>query len=75
MVFSLSYLYYPSTAQPQRQYVGWAQRTNKLSTSIVDRIMRIGQMQVLRLHAANRLNSSCKFDAKYLAAALSTMNE
>lgn len=62
-------------AQPQRQYVGWAQRTNKLSTSIVDRIMRIGQMQVLRLHAANRLNSSCKFDAKYLAAALSTMND
>ena len=61
--------------QPQRQYTGWIQRSNKFSNMIVDRIMRVGQMQVLRLHAANRLDSSCKFDAKYLAAALSTMNE
>ncbi|XP_042234662.1 WASH complex subunit 5-like isoform X2 [Homarus americanus] len=62
-------------AQPTRQYTGWTQRTSKLTTSMVDRIMRIGQMQILKLHAANRLNSSCKFDAKYLAAALRTMNE
>ncbi|XP_071514464.1 WASH complex subunit 5 isoform X1 [Panulirus ornatus] len=62
-------------AQPLRQYVGWIQRTSRLSAYVIDRIMRVGQMQVLRLHAANRLNSSCKFDAKYLAAALNTMNE
>nr|XP_045581537.1 WASH complex subunit 5-like [Procambarus clarkii]XP_045581547.1 WASH complex subunit 5-like [Procambarus clarkii]XP_045581556.1 WASH complex subunit 5-like [Procambarus clarkii] len=68
----------PSTqviVQPMRQYAGWIQRTSKLSASMLDRIMRVGQMQILRLHAANRLNASCKFDAKYLAAALSTMNE
>nr|XP_053642494.1 LOW QUALITY PROTEIN: WASH complex subunit 5-like [Cherax quadricarinatus] len=62
-------------AQPLRQYTGWVQRTSKLSASLTDRIMRVGQMQILRLHAANHLNSSCKFDAKYLAAALHTMNE
>lgn len=62
-------------AQPVRQYTGWAQRTTRLCTLIADHLMKVGQMQILRLHAASRLNSSCKFDAKYLAAALSTMNE
>lgn len=62
-------------AQPVRQYTGWAQRTAKLCTVMTDRLMKVGQMQILRLHAANRLNASCKFDAKYLAAALTTMNE
>ncbi|KAK3865433.1 hypothetical protein Pcinc_028961 [Petrolisthes cinctipes] len=60
--------------QPVRQYTGWIQRTNKLTMQVVERIMKVGQMQILRLHAANRLNSSCRFDAKYLAAALQTMN-
>ncbi|XP_068228667.1 WASH complex subunit 5 [Palaemon carinicauda] len=62
-------------SQPQRHYTGWTQRSSRLSNLLVDRIMRVGQMQVLRLHAANRLISSCKFDAKYLAAALSAMNQ
>ncbi|KAK7066277.1 hypothetical protein SK128_025439 [Halocaridina rubra] len=61
--------------QPQRHYTGWVQRVGKLSGSVVDRIMKVGQMQILRLHAAKRLNSSCKFDAKYLATALSAMNQ
>ncbi|KAG0724668.1 WASH complex subunit 5 [Chionoecetes opilio] len=65
----------PVVAQPVRQYTGWSQRTNKLCVFMGDRIMRVGQLQILRVHAASRLNSSCKFDAKYLAAALSTMNE
>lgn len=65
----------PVVAQPVRQYSSWSQRTNKLCTLMADHIMKVGQMQLLRLHAASRLNSSCKFDAKYLAAALSTMNE
>lgn len=61
--------------QPQRHYSGWIQRSSKLSSLVIDRVMRVGQMQVLRLHAANRLISSCQFDAKYLASALSTMNQ
>ena len=62
-------------SQPQRQYVGWTQKTSKLSAAMLDRILRIGQMQILRMHAANRLNASCKFDSKYLSAALETMNK
>lgn len=62
-------------SQPQRQYVGLTQKSSKLCAALLDCILRIGQMQILRMHAAHRLNASCRFDSKYLAAALETMNK
>ncbi|XP_076032316.1 WASH complex subunit strump [Oratosquilla oratoria] len=60
--------------QPTRQYNGWVQRCNRTCNSLLDPILRIGQMQILRYHASNRLNALCKFESKYLAEALDTMN-
>lgn len=62
-------------SQPQRLYVALMQKSSKLCAALLDRILRIGQMQILRMHAAHRLNASCRFDSKYLAAALETMNK
>lgn len=38
-------------------------------------MMQVGQMQLLRRQIAHQLNTSCKFNSKFLASALNTMNE
>jgi len=37
--------------------------------------MQVGQMQLLRRQIAHQLHTSCKFNSKFLATALNTMNE
>jgi len=38
-------------------------------------LMQVGQMQLLRRQIAHQLHTSCKFNSKFLASALNTMNE
>lgn len=38
-------------------------------------LLKVGQLQLVRRQVANQLSMSCKFDSKYLAAALETLNE
>ncbi|MBN3315330.1 WASC5 protein, partial [Atractosteus spatula] len=50
-------------------------KTQKIWTSYLEAIMKVGQMQILRRQIANELNYSCKFDSKHLAAALENLNK
>jgi len=38
-------------------------------------LLQVGQMQLLRRQIAHQLHTSCKFNSKFLASALTTMNE
>ncbi|CAG0896952.1 unnamed protein product [Darwinula stevensoni] len=49
-------------------------RHGKYLASLVDSLMRIGQMQLLRRRIGHELNSSCKFDSKHLASSLDAFN-
>ncbi|CAG5129653.1 unnamed protein product, partial [Candidula unifasciata] len=60
--------------QPQRFYQQVISKTNKLHSLFMDIILRVGQMQLLRRQIAYELNTSCKFDSKFLASALQTIN-
>nr|XP_039258715.1 WASH complex subunit 5-like [Styela clava] len=60
---------------PLKLYPTVLQRINRnYNNSFVDVILRVGQIQILRRQIANELNFSCKFDSKFLASALDTMN-
>ena len=37
--------------------------------------VQVGQMQLLRRQIAHQLHMSCKFNSKFLASALNTINE
>ncbi|XP_067001738.2 WASH complex subunit 5 [Anabrus simplex] len=60
---------------PTRFYTQYTSRAQKVWPQILDWILKVGQMQLLRKHIAYELNISCKFNSKFLAAALQTMNE
>uniref|UniRef100_A0A6A7FVW9 Strumpellin n=1 Tax=Hirondellea gigas TaxID=1518452 RepID=A0A6A7FVW9_9CRUS len=68
----------PNTAiigDPEKQYSAWLSYTARLcSPAIVDCLQRIGQLQLLRLHAAHRLDAACSFQANYLHQALQALN-
>ncbi|XP_076462616.1 WASH complex subunit 5-like [Babylonia areolata] len=61
-------------AQPQRLYAQAVSKTSRLWPQFVDIILRVGQLQLLRRQIAHELNTSCKFDSKFLASSLQTMN-
>lgn len=61
-------------AQPQRLYPQAVSKTSRLWPQFVDIILRVGQLQLLRRQIAYELNTSCKFDSKFLASSLQTMN-
>ena len=42
---------------------------------IVINFVQVGQLQLLRRQIAYELNTSCKFDSKFLASSLQTMNK
>ncbi|XP_059147627.1 WASH complex subunit 5-like isoform X2 [Physella acuta] len=60
--------------QPQKFYPAAISKTSKLLAPFMDIILRVGQMQLLRRQIAYELNTSCKFDSKFLASSLQTLN-
>ncbi|PSN50014.1 WASH complex subunit 5 [Blattella germanica] len=62
-------------SNPSRFYSQYTSRAQKVWPQILDRVLKIGQMQLLRKHIAYELNTSCKFDSKHLASALQAMNK
>lgn len=60
---------------PGRFYSQHTSRAQRVWPQILDRVLKVGQMQLLRKHIAYELNISCKFDSKHLASALQVMNE
>jgi Hereditary spastic paraplegia protein strumpellin. len=63
------------SGNPSRFYAQYTSRAQKVWPQILDRVLKIGQMQLLRKQIAYELNISCKFDSKHLASALQVMNE
>ncbi|XP_035827087.1 WASH complex subunit 5 [Aplysia californica] len=60
--------------QPQKFYPHAMSKTGKILPHFMDIITRVGQMQLLRRQIAYELNTSCKFDSKFLSSSLQTMN-
>jgi WASH complex subunit strumpellin len=50
-------------------------KMSKLTTAMLDYILRIGQAQLIRRHIANELYFSCKLDSHLLCNALDNMNK
>lgn len=61
-------------AQPQKVYPQAISKTSRLWPQFLDIILRVGQLQLLRRQIAYELNTSCKFDSKFLASSLQTVN-
>lgn len=60
---------------PERQYSLWSGRASpSISPALLRAVQKIGQLQLLRLHASSRLNSSTQFEAAHLHEALHTLN-
>ncbi|TSK20198.1 WASH complex subunit 5 [Bagarius yarrelli] len=62
-------------ATASKVYTNAVAKTQKIWPAYLESIMKVGQMQILRLQVANELNYSCKFDSKHLAAALDNLNK
>ncbi|KAK0052092.1 WASH complex subunit strumpellin [Biomphalaria pfeifferi] len=60
--------------QPQKFYSQLLAKTSRILPSYVDIILKVGQMQLLRRQIAYELNTSCKFDSKFLASSLQNLN-
>lgn len=56
-------------------YTAMINKSNKLVQSLLEPILKIGQMQLLRVHIAYELSSSCQFESPHLANALETFNK
>lgn len=42
---------------------------------MVEPLLKVGQMQLLRVHIAYQLSSSCQFESPHLASALDAFNK
>ncbi|XP_076869010.1 WASH complex subunit 5 [Brachyhypopomus gauderio] len=62
-------------ASANKVYANTVAKTQKIWPAYLESIMKVGQMQILRLQIANELSYSCKFDSKHLAAALENLNK
>ncbi|KAB1258224.1 WASH complex subunit 5 [Camelus dromedarius] len=62
-------------ANSNKIYFSAIAKTQKIWTTYLEAIMKVGQMQILRQQIANELNYSCRFDSKHLAAALENLNK
>ncbi|PIK50593.1 putative WASH complex subunit strumpellin-like [Apostichopus japonicus] len=62
-------------SNPSKLYSYYQTKATKLWQPFSNVVLKVGQMQLLRRQIANELNFTCKFDSKFLASALQTMNE
>lgn len=56
-------------------YAAMISKSGKLVQGILEPVLKIGQMQLLRVHIAYELSSSCQFESPHLANALETFNK
>ncbi|GAB6028824.1 WASH complex subunit 5 [Chamberlinius hualienensis] len=61
--------------QPSRTYQPIITKMQKSCLPVVECILKVGQMQLLRVHIMHELNTAFKFDSKYLATALKNFND
>nr|XP_054772878.1 LOW QUALITY PROTEIN: WASH complex subunit 5-like [Lytechinus pictus] len=62
-------------SNPNKLYSHYMTKAAKMWVPFINVVLKVGQMQLLRRQIANELNFSCKFDSKFLASALETMNK
>ncbi|XP_071483871.1 WASH complex subunit 5-like [Diadema antillarum] len=62
-------------SNPSKLYTHYMTKAAKMWLPFINVVLKVGQMQLLRRMIANELNFSCKFDSKFLAGALETMNK
>ncbi|CAH1773129.1 unnamed protein product [Owenia fusiformis] len=62
-------------SHPQKIYTQATAKAIKMWPQFLDVNLRVGQMQLLRRQIASELNTSAKFDSKFLSSTLSTFNE
>ncbi|KAG1662783.1 WASH complex subunit 5 [Nymphon striatum] len=75
---SLSKVLQPVTSiieNPNKVYLPHMSKVSRTWPGFTESILKVGQMQILRRHICNKLNTLCKFDSKHLASALQTFNE
>uniref|UniRef100_H2YIV2 WASH complex subunit 5 n=1 Tax=Ciona savignyi TaxID=51511 RepID=H2YIV2_CIOSA len=60
---------------PLKVYTSANQRANKVWPTFIEAAMRIGQIQLIKQQIANELNFACKFESKFLASGVATMNK
>ncbi|XP_060520959.1 WASH complex subunit 5 [Cylas formicarius] len=60
---------------PQRTYQNYINRTTKIWGEFLEKILAVGQLQLLRNLIAFHLNKSCKFNAKNLEASMNSLNK
>ncbi|XP_071441255.1 WASH complex subunit 5 isoform X2 [Hetaerina americana] len=64
-----------SILTPGRTYTNFCNRAERLWPSMLDKLLAVGQLQLLRMHAAYQLSTHCAADSQQLFSALHTMNE
>eukprot|EP00698_Gefionella_okellyi_P008153 TRINITY_DN2008_c0_g1_i2.p1 TRINITY_DN2008_c0_g1~~TRINITY_DN2008_c0_g1_i2.p1 ORF type:complete len:1001 (+),score=260.72 TRINITY_DN2008_c0_g1_i2:451-3453(+) len=67
----------PTTCLPTNSKQLYDNAVSKVKNThkyILDTVLRLGHMQLIRKHAANELNFSCKLDSANLGSALDVMN-
>lgn len=57
-----------------KSYMVIINRTNKFWPFFAEKVLKVGQLQLLRKQIANKLRASCKFDSKLLMASLENTN-
>lgn len=63
------------SANPGKVYTQWTSRAQKVWPDVLDRVLKVGQLQLIRKHIFYELRTGCKFDSKHLASTLETMNQ
>ena len=61
--------------EPQKDYGAWLSRIQKINIYVLDRALKIGQMQILRTLANNQLYISCRYNNKVYASAIENANK
>ncbi|KAL1518312.1 hypothetical protein ABEB36_001954 [Hypothenemus hampei] len=64
-----------SDGSPVKVYSSCVNRTTKIWQEFLEKVLAVGQLQLLRNLFAFHLNKSCKFDAKNLESSLRTLNK
>lgn len=69
------FLSFSHVGQPSRVYSNAVAKGATTWTTLSGYLLKVGQMQLLRLQIAHELTATAKYDSKYLFYALKTFNE
>lgn len=64
-----------SSAQPTKPQSPIQLKNSRTIPSIIESLMKVGQMQIIKSNIAFMLNAECRFQSRHLASAYETLNE